>query len=214
MTSPSGTMTTEPGGPALRKEPGGPALTLRHQARRSATDAKIADGVLAVLRDEGPKAVTIEAVAARSGVAKTTIYRRYEDRAAMVQGVLELLEPVAPEEVEVSRQGLEDLLCAMQRAFQELIGPRTIAIFLTSDDELISAWRTRVLEPHTNALRMFLTRGVEEGVLAADLDVQIVHELILGGMFMSETLVGKVPQEWAARVVETLWPVLRRPTNA
>lgn len=38
---------------------------------------------VAILREEGGPGLTIEAVAARSGVAKSTIYRQFEDREAL-----------------------------------------------------------------------------------------------------------------------------------
>ncbi len=43
-------------------------------------DERITAAALDLLRAKGPKAVTVEAVAARADVAKTTIYRRYRDR--------------------------------------------------------------------------------------------------------------------------------------
>ena len=42
-------------------------------------DERITAAALDLLRTKGPKAVTVEAVAARAGVTKTTIYRRYEE---------------------------------------------------------------------------------------------------------------------------------------
>src|SRR5688500_7888301 len=56
--------------------------------RREETDRSIHDAALTLLRDRGPAAVTVEAVAAGSGVAKTTIYRRYADREAVLRAAL------------------------------------------------------------------------------------------------------------------------------
>ena len=47
-------------------------------AQRQDVDDGIADATLALLRTKGPRSVTVEAVAERSGIAKTTIYRRTE----------------------------------------------------------------------------------------------------------------------------------------
>ncbi|WP_281711100.1 TetR/AcrR family transcriptional regulator, partial [Dermacoccus nishinomiyaensis] len=43
---------------------------------------------LELLRTRGPRGVTVEAVTGRSGVAKTTIYRRYSDRRDMLAAAL------------------------------------------------------------------------------------------------------------------------------
>ena len=67
-------------------------------AQRSEVDDGIADAALALLRTKGPRSVTVEAVAARSGIAKTTIYRRYRDRRDMLSAALSRVttpEPLA-----------------------------------------------------------------------------------------------------------------------
>ena len=51
-------------------------------------DQRITAAALELLRTKGPKAVTVEAVAARADVAKTTIYRRYRDRQQMLTAAL------------------------------------------------------------------------------------------------------------------------------
>ena len=53
--------------------------------RRDPTrDTAIADATLAVFVEEGYSALTIEGVAARAGVGKATIYRRYASKAELV----------------------------------------------------------------------------------------------------------------------------------
>src|SRR6185312_13081827 len=67
-------------------------------AQRRDVDDGITDATLALLRARGPGAVTVEAVAARSGIAKTTIYRRHRDRRDMLSAALARLtnpEPLA-----------------------------------------------------------------------------------------------------------------------
>ena len=52
----------------------------RREQLREQTDHKIMKATLAIVISDGVGAVTIEEVARRSGVAKTTIYRRYRMR--------------------------------------------------------------------------------------------------------------------------------------
>ena len=56
--------------------------------RQPEVDTRLSEAVLALLRSGGPGAVTVEAVAARSGVAKTTIYRRHANRADLLRATL------------------------------------------------------------------------------------------------------------------------------
>ena len=46
--------------------------------------------------DRGPRAVTVEAVAAHSGIAKTTIYRRHANRRDMLSSALSRVASPTP----------------------------------------------------------------------------------------------------------------------
>ncbi|TFH54058.1 TetR/AcrR family transcriptional regulator [Actinomyces viscosus] len=52
--------------------------------RRAHTDARLSEAVLQQLATHGYQALTIEGVSRQSGVAKTTIYRRWQSKAEMV----------------------------------------------------------------------------------------------------------------------------------
>lgn len=56
----------------------------RGAARRARTDEVLTDAVNDLLRSHGYAGLTIEGAAATSGVAKTTIYRRWASKAEMV----------------------------------------------------------------------------------------------------------------------------------
>src|ERR1051325_9819002 len=60
------------------------ALEEGPMAQRRGVEEGIFDATLTLLRAKGPRSVTVEAVAARSGIAKTTIYRRHRDRRDML----------------------------------------------------------------------------------------------------------------------------------
>ena len=64
--------------------------------RDSGRDLAILDAALSLLTEVGYEQLSIEAVAARSGVAKTTIYRRYRDKAALVAAAVEGRAPASP----------------------------------------------------------------------------------------------------------------------
>jgi len=186
-----------------------PATSLRHAARRSRTDEKIATAVFDISRSLGIGAVTIEAVAERAGVAKTTIYRRYKNSLVMLAGVLHQLPDTSPGEPELTQQGLIDLLEGIRRTFQERMGLAMISSLLTGEEEFVVGWREKVVAPHADALERYFLRGVEAGVLKSDLDQPLMHELFLGGLFMEDILQGEVPPDWPQRIVSALWPVLR-----
>src|SRR5687768_4168644 len=60
----------------------------RGRPRQADVDRRILEAAAATLRELGPSAVHIDAVASRSGVARTTIYRRYQDRAELLTATM------------------------------------------------------------------------------------------------------------------------------
>lgn len=69
------------------KQAGGDAAT-GGRPRDSARGAAILEAALDLLSEVGYDRLSVEAVAARSGVAKTTIYRRWADKASLVAAAL------------------------------------------------------------------------------------------------------------------------------
>ncbi|WP_409180191.1 TetR/AcrR family transcriptional regulator [Amycolatopsis sp. VS8301801F10] len=64
--------------------------------RDARRDAAMHEAALALLTEVGYDQLSIESVAARAGVAKTTIYRRYRDKAALVAAAVEQRQTSAP----------------------------------------------------------------------------------------------------------------------
>src|SRR4051812_30241495 len=76
--------------------PTAPRVT-RGRPRSEHADRAILTAALEILRDDGYRAVTMDAVAKRAGVARTTIYRRWSSSASILVDVLiELGTQVAP----------------------------------------------------------------------------------------------------------------------
>ena len=66
--------------------------------RDTSRDLAILDATLSLLTEAGYEQLSMEAVASRSGAAKTTIYRRYRDKAALVAAAVEHRSYAAPPE--------------------------------------------------------------------------------------------------------------------
>ncbi len=193
---------------------GGEARESRPAPRRSATDEKLAAAVIEILREIGPHGVSVEAVAARSGVAKTTIYRRYADSEALLLGVLEQVSPTAPSsDVVPSRADLTERLRQRQATFEERLGFAAIGRLLSADSEAVAKWRHRFLEPRFDAIAAYFRRGIDAGVLRPGVDYQLIAEMVFGGMIVCDALRGDVPDDWADDVVATLWPLIAAPAE-
>lgn len=182
--------------------------TPRQTARRSATDEKITQAVLSLIRRDGLAAVSIDAVAAESGVAKTTIYRRYDDRTEMLNGVAQQLAPPPEKSYTITSEGLCELLADLQEIFEARVGLGAIGGILGSRRSELDEWRDRAVEPNLARLRTFFDQGVETGVLKPGIDYEQVVEMVVGGMFLSDALRGTVPENWSPDLVALIWPTI------
>lgn len=118
------------------------------------------------LMDEiGFECLTIEGIAARAGVGKTTIYRRWPNKTSIVLDAF--LEAESPKTSVADTGSLrEDLQRQMRKLVKELNGPvgRSIATLLASaqfDDEMKEAFRERWIEPRRAEMRRIIQQGME-----------------------------------------------------
>src|SRR5437762_3561355 len=80
------------------KHPVAPAIAVRGRPRSQRARRAVLDATRVLIDQGGYAAATIEAIAARSGVAKTTIYRWWPNRASLLVDVLvEMANTLVPE---------------------------------------------------------------------------------------------------------------------
>lgn len=139
---------------------------------------------LEIMEQEGYRAMTIEAIAARAGVGKKTIYRWWPSKAAVA---LEALTTYTEVRVPFSDTGsLEgDLLAYFELSFAGLQGKSgTVLSGLAAEAQLDPAFarefqRTFIV-PRKQELIVLLQRGMERGELAADTNLDVLADLIYG----------------------------------
>lgn len=95
--------------------------SVQGRPRDSSRDLVILDATLALLTEVGYEQLSMEAVAARSGAAKTTIYRRYRDKAALVAAAVEHRAPAQPAQPrgESLRDDVHSLVTWLARSIAE-----------------------------------------------------------------------------------------------
>ncbi|MFZ1489862.1 MAG: TetR/AcrR family transcriptional regulator C-terminal ligand-binding domain-containing protein [Ilumatobacteraceae bacterium] len=180
--------------------------TGRRERTRRATDAKIVAAVVELVRRSGPAAVTMEAVSDLSGVAKTTLYRRYDDRFEMLTAVATEVASAEPGTFEWTQAGFAALARSVQQALAAAGGFTALGVLLASDDEFITVWRERLVSPRLDAISAYFAGGVAAGVLRDGVDHRLVIELLIGGAAIGEALRGGLPDDWADSVAALLWP--------
>ncbi|UXI66877.1 TetR/AcrR family transcriptional regulator [Tahibacter amnicola] len=161
--------------------------------------------ILAAARDlmaaGGPGAVTMEAVAARAGVGKPTVYRWWPDRHAVAMAALMSEVPTdsadtpALSPVAALHQHLRDVAAA----FATPSGRNAASLIAAADSatELAKAFRNHFVMARREEGRALLASAVEAGELRADLDADIALDLLYGPVFF-RLLMGHAPLSAAA----------------
>lgn len=183
----------------------------RGRPRLAATDRVIRDAALELVRAQGPGAVNIDAVAARSGVARTTIYRRYRSRDELMEALLdELVEEGLPAPTLPVPEKLHWLLESILEVLDRGIGRGGIAAVLVDSDPVFTqALRTRMAD-HLRVLGEAMTADVDAGRLDPRVDPDTLVGLLFGS-YLSEVLrYGEPRPGWARRTVELLAPAVTR----
>ena len=172
----------------------------------------ILDATLQLLaRDGDVGALTVEAVAARSGVAKTTIYRRWRDKwelaldAVMIDMLPRLDEPV---DVGDTRK---ELLTFINSVVKMLGTPpygqamQALVSQIATDPDLARVYREQVVQVRHAQLVPVIQRGITRGDLRPDTDVRLIHELLVGPIFYRLLFSGApLDRNLGRRIVDTI----------
>jgi AcrR family transcriptional regulator len=147
----------------------------------------ILDATRGLLADEGDVgSLTVEAVAARSGVAKTTIYRRWRDKweLALDAVMIDLLPRFAnPVDVGDTRKELITFVDSVTKLWASPpYGPAMQGLIseIATKPELARVYREQVVEPRREQLRPVIERGIARGDLRPGTDLRLAHELLVG----------------------------------
>jgi AcrR family transcriptional regulator len=160
-----------------------------HPRRR--TD-QVRDAVLTaageLMLEGGLAAATMEAIAARAGVSKRTLYKYWPSRGAVaLEGFMRSAATSwsLPEDAPAA-ESLEELVVAAVRLFTRTpAGPlmRSLIADAQSQAELATAIREQWLRPRRAVAADLLVQGIAAGEFRADLDVEITLDLLFAPVY-------------------------------
>lgn len=171
--------------------------------RSEHADAAIVDAVLGLLAEGTTvEALSMEAVAARAGVGKATIYRRFADKDELVLAAVAALKAPPPEPAGESVR--EDLI-ALARHAAGLRHGMAGQIMPCLIPELQRPGKLRTLylemvESRREVTRAVLRRGIATGELRPDTDVELATIMLGAPNMMS--MIGFVPRLDVDRLAE------------
>jgi len=196
--------------------PTAPAPESETQARRrgrqrsAETEQVILQVTRELLVECGVQGLTIEKVAARAGVAKTTIYRRWRDKDELALAVvLDMVEQVVklPELGDTRAELLAFVNAAVKVLGSTLMGRvmQGLVSDLATDPELAQAFRDRVVYVRDGEVARLVERGIARGDLRPDTNPETAHELLIGPVYYRLLLSGRpLDRAFAKRNVEAV----------
>jgi len=196
--------------------PTAPAPESETQARRrgrqrsAETEQVILQVTRELLVECGVQGLTIEKVAARAGVAKTTIYRRWRDKDELALAVvLDMVEQVVklPELGDTRAELLAFVNAAVKVLGSTLMGRvmQGLVSDLATDPELAQAFRDRVVSVRDGEVARLVERGIARGELRPDTNPETAHELLIGPVYYRLLLSGRpLDRAFAKRNVEAV----------
>jgi AcrR family transcriptional regulator len=164
-----------------------PSPPVRGRPRDPRTRAAILAAARALLERGGLTAVTIEAISAKAGVSRPTIYRYWPNAPAVAMAAF--LEasgaPTAGRAGPSPLAALRAQLHAVADAFAAPAG-RSVAAMVAaaqSETELAKAFRNEFIARNRDAARALLERSIAAGLIAAPPDIDLALDLIFGALF-------------------------------
>ncbi len=151
-----------------------------------ATEA-ILRAALSLGMEDGFQGLTIDGIAARAGVGKTTIYRRWPDVwSVVVEAVMAEVTQISPVlERATARESFTDSMKLVAKSFRGKTGKllRPLVGRAQFDESLRSAISERWLLERRKSSRAILRRAIDSGELRADLDPDVVLDALYGPLY-------------------------------
>jgi TetR/AcrR family transcriptional regulator, regulator of autoinduction and epiphytic fitness len=139
------------------------------------------------LGDVGYGRVTIESIAARAGVGKSTIYRHWADKLALIADAFETFhEQMVPD---LGDLPVLDAVAGLIRHVAEVVVDSTFSRCIPAliegaeRDERVRAFHHQYSVARRQALVDLIGRGIREGEVASDVDPELATTALLGALF-------------------------------
>ncbi|MFF1836756.1 TetR/AcrR family transcriptional regulator [Streptomyces sp. NPDC058231] len=185
-----------------------PSSQRRSERSRRAT----LEAALALCTEKGYGRVTIEAIAARAGVSKKTIYRWWPSKSAvLLEAFTEALVDATPfaDTGDIAADLRTHVTGAVNLLATPPFGPAYAGILseIHHDEELAETVRTQLIEPRFAAAVRRLRRAQEQGQIGPDADLPLAVEMLYGPVYYRHVL--RKPAQDPATIAALVAHVLR-----
>ena len=188
-----------------------PKLPGRGRPRRASASTDILDAALETLAERGFQAATIESIAARAGVGRNTIYRRWSSKEELIADALQkLVVDIDLRDGDDIHALLLDWIRDFVRVFGDPLYGRILPAVLgevQANPVFAQMYAERVVRPRYEALVGILRRAAERGALRRDTDVEQIADLLAAPPFVRVLRIGLPPitEHYAEGLLATIW---------
>jgi AcrR family transcriptional regulator len=149
----------------------------------------------------------MEHVAARAGVAKTSLYRRWPSRGALAAAVLaDLAAPVlaATDQGDTRAELMEAVMSGIRAVTATRFGGVLIAMLseLAAEPEIGDRFRAEVVAARRASIQALVRRGIERGDLGTSTDLATATELLTAPTYYRLIFGGELDEAFGAAVVD------------
>lgn len=150
----------------------------------------ILDAALALLAQDGFEAMSIEAIAARAGVGKKTIYRWWSSKEALVIDALKNVQQIKNPVIDTG-SFRDDLIALFRNTLQIWSSPDTRDLLInliglmTSHPEVFQAYYDQVLADRLGQATRIVQQAQARGEVRQDLDISDILTLLAGPIWSS-----------------------------
>ncbi|MBE9032378.1 TetR/AcrR family transcriptional regulator [filamentous cyanobacterium LEGE 11480] len=188
---------------AKKKSPGRPRSAASHQA--------ILKAALELLSEVGFEAMSIESIAARAGVGKTTIYRRYSSKNELIADAIETMreEVLIPDTGTISSD-IDALIANAAQITLTPLGRQAVAMIISSASSnagFAQIYWEKYLQPRRQAFEIVIDRAKARNEVPTDLDSGLVFDTMSGIMLYA--LIFPPTEPWTTFVRRALSLLLK-----
>jgi AcrR family transcriptional regulator len=161
--------------------------------RSAESHAAILQAALELVVEGGLQGTTIEGIAARAGVGKATIYRRWKTKEELFTEALRTIAVELPDPDTGSLR--EDVMGVVAWNLEHM--PRKAALLMprlmveaADDPALFAVMREVLVDARRTVLKAILRRAVARGELREDVDLEDVVDLLIGPLIYKILITG------------------------
>jgi AcrR family transcriptional regulator len=154
--------------------------------RSERAEQSIIEATIEALAERGIDGVHCEDVAARAGVGKATLYRRWGGKEdLLIAAFAAMKHPLPQPRGESVREDLITLLTVVAADADDPRFAQQYALLHGAGERyprLVARYREQVVEPRRDLVRSVLRRGIETGELRPGIDVEVAMLMLTGAV--------------------------------